>query len=148
SWDARGMQVNLGFPDGRAVVARDLGDGRSPVDDDGVCRTFAAGGLEFRCVEPFKTLTVTFDGMALDSTPAALAQGDWRTPDVALRVDVEVTPAAPPWISGTMSEASKALFDDGFAGAFISPRYEQLCTARASVRVGADTWSFDGTALR
>ena len=52
---------------------REPGDGRSPVDDDGVCRTFAAGGLEFRHVEPFKTLTMTYDGTALDTTAAAMA---------------------------------------------------------------------------
>jgi len=61
-WDQRGLQVNLGFPDGRAVIVREAGVGRSPVDDDGVCRTFAAGGLEFRHVEEFKTLTMTYDG--------------------------------------------------------------------------------------
>ena len=33
-------------------------------------------------------------------------------------------------------------------GAFISPRYEQLCTARGTVRVGDDEWSFTGTGLR
>ena len=41
SWDKRGLQVNLGFPDGRAVIVREAGAGRSVVDDDGVCRTFA-----------------------------------------------------------------------------------------------------------
>jgi hypothetical protein len=148
AWDTRGFQVNLGFPDGRSVVARQAGEGRSPVDDDGICRTFAAGGLEFRCVEPFRTLTMTYDGIAFDTTAAALAKGDWAEPNVALRVDVEVTPAAPPWVSGTLSAESKELFDSGFAGAFISPRYEQLCTARASVRVGDDTYDFTGTALR
>src|SRR5438105_10362672 len=68
SWDKRDLQVNVGFPDGRAVIVREQGVGRSPVDRDGVCRTFAAGGLEFRHVEPFRTLTVTYDGTALDTT--------------------------------------------------------------------------------
>jgi hypothetical protein len=148
SWDKRGMQVNLGFPDGRAVVVRDAGEGRSPVDDDGICRTFAAGGLEFRCVDPFKTHTMTYEGTALDTTAAALAEGDWRSPNVPLRVDVELTCAAPPWVSGTMTTEAAELFNEGFAGAFISPRYEQLCTARASVRVGAEEYTFRGTALR
>src|SRR3954464_14263431 len=66
SWETRDLQVNLGFPDGRTVVVREAGAGRSPVDDDGVCRTFAAGGLEFRHVKPFESLTVTYDGTAFD----------------------------------------------------------------------------------
>ena len=43
TWDKRDFQLNLGFADGRAVIVRGSGEGRSPVDDDGVCRTFQAG---------------------------------------------------------------------------------------------------------
>ena len=148
SWDNRGLQVNLGFPDGRTAIVRGNGKGRSPVDTDGVCRTLAAGGLEFGCVEPFRTLTLTYDGDALDTTAAALAKGDYAGPQVPLHVEVELTCAVPPWVSGTLSEESKELFDSGFAGAFISPRYEQLCTAQGSVRFGGDEWAFSGTGLR
>jgi len=148
SWDKRDLQVNLGFPDGRTVVVRESGEGRSPVDADGVCRTFAAGGLEFRHVEPFKTLTVTYDGTALDTTAHALARGDLDAPRIQLRVDVELTIAAPPWVPGTMNEDAAEVFHEGFAGAFISPRYEQLCTSRGTVRAGNDEWSFTGTGLR
>jgi hypothetical protein len=147
-WDKRDLQVNLGFPDGRTVVVRESGEGRSPVDADGVCRTFAAGGLEFRHVEPFKTLTVTYDGTALDTTAHALARGDLDGPRIRLRVDVELTIAAPPWVPGTMNDDAAEVFHQGFAGAFISPRYEQLCTSRGTVRAGDDEWSFTGTGLR
>ena len=148
SWDKRGLQLNLGFADGRALIAGGLGEGRSPVDPDGVCRTFAAGGLEFRHVEPFKTLTMTYEGGALDTTFDKLVAGDRDGPQVVLRVEVEMTSALPPWISGTLTADAAELFNEGFAGAFISPRYEQLCTARGTVRAGGDEWSFSGTALR
>ena len=147
-WDRRGLQVNLGFPDGRSVIVREAGEGRSPVDDDGICRRFAAGGLEFRCVEPFRTLTMTYEGTALDTTAAALAKGDLDAPRVPLRVEVELTCAAPPWVPGTLNEDAAEVFHEGFAGAFISPRYEQLCTSRGSVRVEGEEWSFSGTGLR
>ncbi len=148
SWEKRDLSLNLGFPDGRTVIVRDAGPGRSPVDDDGICRTFAAGALEFRCDDPFRTLTMTYDGTALDTSAASLAKGDLGGPDVHLRVDVELTCAIPPWVSGTLSKDAKELFDEGFAGAFISPRYEQLCRARGSVRLGDDEWTFTGTGLR
>ena len=148
SWDHRGVQVNVAFPDGRAVVVRDLGDGRSPVDDDGICRTFGAGGLEFRCVEPFDTLTMRFDGTAQDTTSEALATGEDHGTTVPLQIEVELRPAAPPWVSGTLNADAADLFEDGFAGAFISPRYEQLCTARSTVRIAGEEWRFEGTALR
>ena len=148
SWDKRDLQVNLGFPDGRSVIVREPGQGRSPVDADGVCRTFAAGGLEFRHVEPFKTLTMTYDGTALDTTAAALARGEFDASRIRLEIEVEMTCAAPPWVPGTLNEDAAQVFHEGFAGAFISPRYEQLCTSRGTVRAGADRWSFTGTGLR
>jgi hypothetical protein len=147
SWDERGLQVNVGFPDGRTVVAGGAEPGRSVVDEDGRCRTFAAGGLEFRCVEPFRTLAVTYDGSALDTSAASLAVGDFSGPRIPVRVDVELTCAVPPWESGTLTAEAKALFEGGFSTQ-ISPRYEQLCTAFGRVRVGAEEWAFDGTALR
>jgi hypothetical protein len=148
SWDKREFQVNLAFPDGRALIVRAKEAGQSPVDADGVCRTLTAGGLEFRVVEPFRTLTMTYDGTAVDTTAAALAQGAPSGSNVPVRVDVEVTCAAPPWVSGTLSAEASELFTKGFAGAFISPRYEQLATARGTVRVDRDEWKFSGTALR
>ncbi len=147
SWDERDLQVNLSFPDGRAVVVRESGEGRSPVDADGVCRTFAAGGLEFRHV-PFETVTMTYDGTAIDTTASALARGDLDAPRIRLEVEVEMTCAAPPWVPGTLNEDAAEVFHKGFAGAFISPRYEQLCTSRGTVRAGNESWSFTGTGLR
>jgi hypothetical protein len=148
AWETRGVQVNLCFPDGRAVVVREAGQGRSPVDPDGVCRRFAAGGLEFHHAEPFARLAVRYIGTAVDTTAAALARGEPDGPRIPLDIDVALVPAAPPWVSGTLNEEAAALFRDGFAGAFISPRYEQLCTARATVRAGDREWTFTGTGLR
>ena len=51
-------------------------------------------------------------------------------------------------MSGTLNHDAAELFSDGFAGAFISPRYEQLCTSRGTVELGGERWSFEGTALR
>jgi hypothetical protein len=122
SWDHRGFQVNVGLPDGRMAIGFGAGEGRSPVDPDGICRTFVAGGLEFRCVEPFKALALTYDGTALDTTSTALIKGNRRGAQVPLHVEVELTCALPPWISGSSSQESAELFNEGFAdvwGAFI-----------------------------
>ena len=148
SWDKRDLQVNLCFPDGRSIVVREPGVGRSPVDADGVCRTFAAGGLEFHHVEPFRTLTVTYHGTALDTTAAALARHELDAPRIDVDIEVELTCAAPPWVPGTLTEDAAEVFHQGFAGAFISPRYEQLCTTKGTVRAGDDEWVFTGTGLR
>jgi hypothetical protein len=148
AWDKRGLQVNLGFPDGRAVIVREGGEGSSPVDADGVCRTFTAGGLEFHHTEPFKALTVSYHGTAIDTTAEALARNDLDAPRINVDIEVHLTCAAPPWVPGTLNEAAAEVFHQGFAGAFISPRYEQLCTTQGTVRAGDDEWSFTGTGLR
>ena len=148
SWEARGFQVNVGFPDGRLVLGLGRGEGRSVVDADGVCRTFGAGGLEFRCVEPFARTAVQFEGTALDTDATRTAKADFTGPQVPMRIDVALDAAAPPWVSGTLNPEARALFDKGFAGAFISPRYEQLCACEGTLVVGDDRWSFTGTALR
>ena len=111
------LQVNLGFLDGRAVIVRESGEGRSLVDADGVCRTVAAGGLVFRCVEPFKVLTMTYGGTGVDMTAATMAKDGLDGPRAPLHVEVEVTCAAPPWVAGTLSAEASDLFDQGFAGA-------------------------------
>jgi hypothetical protein len=148
SWDLRGLQVNVAFPDGRAVVVREAGAGSNPVDDDGVCRRFRAGGLEFRCDDPFRQSTMTYEGTAVDTTAKALSEADLDGPRVDLQVHVEVTMAAPPWVPGTLVAEAAEVFHEGFAGLYISPRYEQLCTTRGTVRVGNEEWSFTGTGLR
>lgn len=148
SWDRRDLQVNLGFPDGRTVIVREPGEGRSPLDDDGVCRTFAAGGLELRHPKPFDVVEVRYRGTALDTTAEALARHDLDAPRIELEVDVELRCAAPPWVPGTLNADAVEVFHEGFAGAFISPRYEQLCTARGRVRAGGEEWTFTGTGLR
>src|SRR2546423_357599 len=55
--------------------------------------------------------------------------------------------AVPPWVPGAFVEEARALLE-GQEGLFISPRYEQLCTARGTVKLGNDEWSFEGSALR
>lgn len=148
TWDERGFQVNVGFPDGRLLVALGRGPGRSPLDADGICRTLGAGSLEFRLVAPFARTDVHFDAPALDTTAARLAAGDWSGTQVPMRFAVSVEAAAPPWVSGTLNPEARAMFEGGFAGAFISPRYEQLCTSVGILGVGDEEWRFRGTALR
>jgi hypothetical protein len=130
------------------VVALGLGEGRSVVDPDGTCRTFAADDLTFRVVDPFGAHTMTYDGPAIDTTMATRAGGDFSGPEVHLRVEVSTRGAAPPWVSGTLVQEAAELFVQGFAGAFISPRYEQLCTSTGQVEIGNERWVFQGTTLR
>ena len=98
------------------------GAGSNPVDDDGVCRRFRAGGLEFRCDEPFVQSTMTYEGTAVDTTAQALAEANLADgPRVDLEVHVEVRMAAPPWVPGTLVAEAAEVFHEGFAGALHQP---------------------------
>ena len=149
SWQTPDIQVNLAFPNGRAVIVREPGAGAAPVDDDGVSRTLRAGALEFRCVEPFSTWTLSYEGNGLDTTAKALARGaaDDARP-IPLEIHVETTMAAPAWIPGALVPEAEKMMNEGIEGRMISDRYEQLCRARGTVRVGDEEHSFTGTGLR
>jgi len=149
AWAMPDLQVNLGFPDGRAVVVREPGAGATPVDADGIGRTICAGALEFRCVEPFSTWTMSYEGTAIDTTAMALARGESKgAPTVDIAVHVETNMTAPPWVPGSLVDDAATMMSGGIEGEFISERYEQLCRAHGTIRVGAEETKFSGTGLR
>jgi hypothetical protein len=69
-WDKRGLQLNLGFPGGRA--------------------------LTFCHVEPFKTPTVTYEGPAIDTTFDAMVAGERS--DAQSQITVELEHRCATWI--------------------------------------------------
>jgi hypothetical protein len=149
SWDRHGFQVNVGLPEGRAVIVREAGASGAPADADGVHRTMQAGALEFRCVEPFTTWTMSYEGKALDTSADALARGDLSDArPVDLQVRVEAAMAAPPWIPGALVEEAEQMMSGEIEGQFISDRYEQLCRATSNVTIGSDDYVFEGGGLR
>ncbi len=75
NWDAHDVQVNVAFPDGRVFRLRDNGSSW-PVDGpDGRPTVLGAGGLGFRCIEPFDTWTMTFEGKAVQTSSQDLIEG-------------------------------------------------------------------------
>jgi hypothetical protein len=109
----------------------------------------SAGALEFRCVEPFSTWEVTYEGPALDTSAPDLARGlsDGAPKcDIALRI--EFTMAAPPWVPGTLVQEAGTMMSSGIEGVMISDRYEQLVRTEVELRVGTDEYAFNGTGLR
>ncbi len=149
NWDHHGIQVNLAYPDGRAYRLRTDAPSHPATGPDGLATVLGAGPLAFRCVEPFRTWTMTFDGQAVATTSADLAAGRIDGPLVDVRFDVETTTAAPPWEPGTLiAEAGHALATHEL-GLMGGDRYEQLCHCTGSVNVAGDPeLAFTGTALR
>jgi len=116
SWDDRGYQANFALGGGRILQARGSGPAPSAFGPDGRPTIFGAGPLQFRCVEPFRRWSMSYDGTAVDGT---VEQQIRRTIDperrIPVRIDVEMEMATPAWVQDNspekvakMSEAERA----------------------------------------
>jgi hypothetical protein len=148
NWESDLIQVSVAFPSGRLLDASGSAPARPREDDDGNLSIFAAGELEFRVVEPFKQWRVSFNGPAVDTTSEA--QRDRTvdssvTTDIALEIDVTI--AAPPWITGKKPDVTPG---DGVPNFFdrAGLRYEQLVRAAGTLRIGDEEWSFTASGIR
>ena len=149
NWEAHGLQANVAFPDGRAFRLRQDGEAWSPLGPEGRPTVLGAGPLSFRCVDPFRTWTMTFEGPMVQTSSFDLAQGKRDGPLVEVSFEVEATMATPPWIQGELVEEAGSQLATSIEGDLMGgERYEQLFRASGSLRVGAESHAFTGSGLR
>jgi hypothetical protein len=149
-WDAHDIWLDIAFPNGRVISRRIGGTTHSAIGPEGLPTVLGAGPLRFRCVDPFRRWTTSFKGSAAETTTRDLIKGDWPTEDSGQDVefDIEMNMAAPPWVPGTLLKEAGAILNSGVEGEFMSPRYEQLCRVKGTLRVGDERRSFTGNGLR
>jgi hypothetical protein len=148
-WEEHGLQVNLAFADGRAFRLRTDAKAWPARDETGHPTVLGAGPLGFRCVDPFRTWTMTFEGQAVQTSTYDLVLGKREGPFVDVQFHVQATMAAPPWIQGALLPEARALLEDGVEGDLMGgPRYEQLFRATGSVRTPQGEHEFAGSGLR
>ncbi|MBL7492304.1 hypothetical protein I6A60_25130 [Frankia sp. AgB1.9] len=148
-WDSHQYQVNVAFADGRVFRARGKGERHSPIGSDGRPSVLGAGPLEFRCPEPFRRLTASFEGEAEKTSTIDLFNRSGGGPSIALQFHVEATTVVPPWINGQMSAEAAHVLESSIEGTFIgTARYEQLFRTEGVVRVEGDEYRFTGTGTR
>lgn len=149
NWDNHEIQINIAFPDGRVYRLRDAGPSLPPEGPDGRPSVLGAGGLAFRCVEPFGTWTMTYDGKAIQTSSSDLVAGKSGGPLVDVAFHVEAKMAVPPWIQGALQREARDRIENSVEGALMGgPRYEQLYRATGSVTVADETRNFTGSGLR
>jgi hypothetical protein len=150
NWDAHDIQVNVAFPDGRVYRLRGNGPSMPAEGPDGRPTVLGAGGLAFRCIKPFDTWTMTYDGKAVQTSSADLVAGKKDGPLVDVRFHVEATMAVPPWVQGSLQPDAGDRLKTSVEGELMGgPRYEQLFRATGSVTVGGtNEHSFTGSGLR
>ncbi|MQY27539.1 hypothetical protein [Nocardia aurantia] len=150
NWDSHDIQVNVAFADGRAFRLRETSPARPPAGPDGRPTVLGAGPLAFRCVRPFHTWELTYDGKAVSTTSSDLAAGKTDGPLVDLSFHVTATMAVPPWVQGALrTDAGDKLKNSVEGDLMGGPRYEQLFRAAGSVTVnGGAPQEFTGSGLR
>jgi hypothetical protein len=155
-FDPKLLQVNVTFAGGRVLTDHLPGAARPSEAADGLLSVFAGGPLELRCLEPFRRWTVRYDGEASDtSSQAQIDRTAASAPLQRVRFDMDISIAAPPWISGEMLvetdeklATSDAIFVGGRRSYESGLRYEQLIRTTGSLRVGDEEWTFSGPGLR
>jgi hypothetical protein len=150
NWDNHEIQVNVAFPDGRVYRLRDSGPSLPPQGPEGKPTVLGAAGLAFRCVEPFDTWTMTYDGPAVQTSAADLVAGMKDGPLVDIAFAVEATMAVPPWIQGSLQPDAQDRIKNSIEGDLMGgARYEQLFCASGSLSIaGTHLHDFTGSGLR
>ena len=149
NWDAHDIQVNVAFSDGRVYRLRTNGPSLPPQGPDGRATVLGAGGLVFRCIDPFEKWTMSYDGPAVQTSSADLIEGNKDGPSVDISFHVEATMAVPPWVQGALNSDADAQLKTSIEGDLMGgPRYEQLFTATGQFRAAGEQRHFNGSGLR
>lgn len=88
AWEAHRYDCNIAFRGGRILRQSARGPTHSTLDGAGRHRVLGAGGLQFRCVEPFRKWAVSFEGTTYESTIEEQIRGNFR-----VYCDSEIDPA-------------------------------------------------------
>ena len=130
-WQAHRYDGNFAFAGGRVMRVSKRGTTHPVVPADGVGRVLGAGGLELRCIEPFRKWRLFFEDTVHESTVAEQIRGNFRVyadapvdpslRQTPLRVVAELEMVTPGWVQDYrpeklegMSEAEK--IDAGLMG--------------------------------
>jgi hypothetical protein len=153
-WDEPEVLLNVAFADGRVFRLRESGSKHPVEGPDRKPTVLGAGPLKFRCVEPYRLWTASFQGTAVQTTTSALLEGNTDGPRVDLEFQTEATMAVPPWVMGSLTpqDPKERRIGGGLWGDPPQPgdevRFEQLFRATGTLRVLGEEHTFNGSGLR
>jgi hypothetical protein len=155
AWDAHRYDCNIAFKGGRILRQSARGPTQSTLDGDGRHRVLGAGGLQFRCIEPFRKWAVSFEDTVYESTVEEQIRGNFRVycdseidPSLKrtpLKWNIELENATPGWTQdfrpdklGGLSEGD--LIDAGLMG--YGWRVEHTFRGEGELTIDGETRSF------
>jgi len=152
SWDNRRLQGNFSFANGRVLNGAGIGRAPAAIDADGRPTVIGAGALTFRCVEPFRRWTMTFDGPAVDGTSAEQIDGSFKQkkPTAHVKLEADMIMATPAWIQEVSTDtASMSEQEAANAQAMgLGYRFEHHFRAQGTVEIDGKKQDFNGLGTR
>lgn len=153
SWEDRLMQANFAFEDGRVLNGGGRGPAPSPIGPDGRPTVIGAGPLTFRCLEPFRRWTMTFDGLANDGTVFEQYDQTFFTKQprkTHVRLEADLTMATPAWIQEVSTDTAKMTQQeaDNAQAMGLGYRFEHHFRARGVLEIDGKKREFTGTGTR
>ena len=76
-WDTHRHDMNIAFKDGRVLRESVVAQTLPAIGPSGRPDTLGSGGMVFRCVEPFRRWTVSYDGEAWEGTVEEQIRGEF-----------------------------------------------------------------------
>jgi hypothetical protein len=151
-WDTHDIQCNVAFADGRVFNVFGPGPIHNPMGTDGKPRVLGAGPLSFELIEPYGHLRMRVQGEATATTVEAQMSGGARGQGAPIPIEIEVDlrPAAPAWMNGALLPEAKRVLDTQEEGDLMGHpwRFEQLCRATGTMRIGDEAYEINGGANR
>jgi hypothetical protein len=151
-WGTHDVQVNLAFADGRVFNIFGPRPIHDPLGSDGKPRVLGAGPLSFELVRPYGLLRLHVHGEANATSVEAQMGGGFpgQGEPTPIELEVEIRPVVPPWMNGALLDDAKRVLDTQEEGDLMGHpwRFEQLCRASGTLRIGDESYEINGGANR
>ncbi len=150
SWNNRRLQAAFTFPDGRALNGAGMGAPPPAIDDNGRSSIIGAGPLTFRCIEPFRRWTMTYDGTALDGTVQEQIDRSYGKRGARqVRLHADMTMVTPAWVQETRLDDSMSQVEkDNAAAMGLGFRFEHHFRAVGTFEIDGKSHEFRATGTR
>jgi prepilin-type processing-associated H-X9-DG protein len=154
-WETHDVQVNIAFADGRVFNIFGPGPRHDPFGEGGGGRprVLGAGPLSLEVVEPYGHLRLRAEGQAVATSVMAQMEGalpGQGVPSTPVDIQLDLFPAVPPWMNGALLEEARLVLETQDEGGLMGHpwRFEQLCHATGTVKIGGERFTIDGGANR
>jgi len=159
-WENHRFDCNFAFPDGRVLRESTRGVTHPSIGPGGRPTVFGSGPMTFRCIEPFRKWSVSYDGEAYEGSVRQQISrefgvyadsGPFNFPRKPLTYEVELTMVTPAWVQDYRPEklagmSEQEQVDAGLMG--YGYRIEHLFRGEGTFTIDGKTREFKAVGSR